>query len=51
MRPKPRIRAEFSQTEELVPREDWGIEIESNVDTSEAGIYEVRYMIQKYRDK
>lgn len=42
---------EFSQTEELVPREDWGIEIESNVDTSEAGIYEVRYMIQKYRDE
>ena len=42
---------EFSQTEELVPQRDWGIDIESNVDTSEAGIYEVRYMIQKNKDE
>ena len=42
---------EFSQTEELVPQKDWNIEIESNVDTSEAGIYEVRYMIKKDKDE
>ena len=42
---------EFGQTEELVPREDWGINIESNVDTSEAGIYEVSYMIKKEKDE
>ena len=42
---------EYSQIEELVPQEDWGINIESNVDTSEAGIYEVSYMIKKEKDE
>ena len=41
---------EFAPTEELVPRKDWGINIQSNVDTKKAGIYEVRYMIKKVRD-
>ena len=40
----------FYQTEELVPRKDWGLKIKSNVDTSKAGVYEVRYMITKDRD-
>lgn len=42
---------ELSQTEELIPEEDWGIEIESNVDSSETGVYEVSYMIKKVRDE
>lgn len=42
---------EWSQTEELIPQKDWGIEIKSNVDTSKAGIYEVRYVIKKERDE
>lgn len=41
---------ELYQTEELMPREDWGIKIQSNVDTSKTGVYEVQYMIQKERD-
>ena len=42
---------ELSQTEELVPQKDWGINIQSNVDTSKPGIYEVQYMIEKKEDK
>ena len=42
---------ELSQTEELIPEKDWGIEIESNVDSSETGVYEVSYMIKKVRDE
>ena len=41
---------ELHQTEELMPREDWGIQTESNVDTSKAGVYEVEYLIQKEKD-
>lgn len=41
---------ELSQTGELIPRKDWGIQIESNVDTSKAGVYESRYMIKKEKD-
>ena len=41
---------EYSYTEELVPKEDWGMEIQSTVDTSKAGVYEVRYMIKKDKD-
>lgn len=42
---------EQTQTEELVPQKDWGINIQSNVDTSKPGVYEVRYMIEKKDDK
>lgn len=42
---------EWSQEEELIPQKDWGIEIKSNVDTSKAGIYEVRYRIKKEKDE
>lgn len=42
---------EWSQTEEMIPEKDWGLEIKSNVDTSKAGIYEVRYVIKKERDE
>ena len=42
---------ELSQTEELVPQKDWGISIQSNVDTAKAGVYEVEYMINKKEDK
>ncbi len=38
---------ELKQTEELIPQEDWGINIKSNVDTSKTGVYEVRYSIEK----
>ena len=41
---------ELGYTEELIPEEDWGIEIKSNVDNSKAGVYEVRYMIKKEKD-
>lgn len=41
---------ELWQTEELIPREDWGIDIQSNVDTSKTGVYEVRYTIEKEKD-
>ena len=41
---------EHTYTEELVPREDWGMDIQSTVDTSKAGVYEVRYMIKKEQD-
>ena len=41
---------EYSYTEELVPKEDWGMDIQSTVDTSKAGVYEVRYMIKKEQD-
>ncbi len=40
----------FSQTEELVPQKNWGLKIQSDVDTSKAGVYEVRYMIVKEKD-
>ena len=42
---------EWSQTEEMIPEKDWGLEIKSNVDTSKAGIYEVSYVIKKERDE
>ena len=42
---------ELRQTEELVPRKDWAINIQSNVNTSKAGVYEVRYMIKKEKDE
>lgn len=35
------------QTEDLMPREDWDLNIQSNVDTSKNGVYEVRYLIKK----
>ena len=41
---------EVDQTGELMPGEDWGIIIESNVDTLKAGIYEVGYRIEKEKD-
>ena len=41
---------ELSQTGDLMPREDWGIIIESNVNTSKAGVYEVVYRIKKEKD-
>ena len=42
---------ELTQTEELMPKDDWGIKINSTVDTSKTGVYEVRYMIKKERDE
>lgn len=42
---------ELNQTEELVPQKDWGIKIQSNVDTSKAGVYEVSYTIKKVKDE
>ncbi len=41
---------ELNYSEELMPRKDWGINIQSNVDTSKAGVYEVRYMIKNVND-
>ena len=41
---------ELTQAEELIPREDWGISMQSNVDTSKAGVYEVQYLISKEND-
>lgn len=41
---------ELSKTDDLMPREDWGLKIKSNVDTSKAGVYEVMYMITKNND-
>ena len=42
---------EHTQTEELVPQKDWGINIQSTVDTSKAGVYEVSYTIKKQKDE
>ena len=42
---------EYTYTEELVPEKVWGINIQSNVDTSKVGVYEVRYMIKKEKDE
>lgn len=42
---------ELNQTEELIPQKDWGIKIQSNVDTSKAGVYEVSYTIKKVKDE
>ena len=41
---------EYTYTEELVPKNNWEMDIQSTVDTSKAGVYEVRYMIKKDRD-
>lgn len=42
---------EWGQTEELIPKNDWEIEMKSNVNTSKPGVYEVRYMIKKEKDE
>ncbi len=41
---------EHAYTEDLVPQKDWGLAVKSTVDTSKAGVYEVRYLIKKDKD-